>query len=93
MSPYESKFYVKLGPKDTGIKKKIYDQVLARGVEFNKKYKMVRGMIMRVKLCINKVRKQDRDAGEMETIDGKQYISLNILIDSGADEGIIDTET
>ena len=57
LSPYESRSYVKVGLKDTGVKKKIYDQVLARGVELNNEYKMVRGMIMKVKLRINKVRK------------------------------------
>ena len=48
---------------------------------------------MKVKLRINKMQKRDRDAREMEIIDGKQYISLNILIDSGVDGGILDTET
>ena len=45
------------------------------------------------KLRINNVKRQDRDAGEVETIDGKKYSMLNVLIDSGADGSILDKET
>ena len=45
------------------------------------------------KLRINNVKRQDRDAGEVETIDGKKYSMLNVLIDSGADGSILDKES
>ena len=33
--------------RDIGIKKEIYDEVLAKGTKLNKEYMMVRGMIMK----------------------------------------------
>ena len=44
---------------------------------------MVCSMIINVKLCVNNERKQDRNAGVVEIIDGKKYITLNVHVDSG----------
>ena len=51
MSPYESRSYVKVEPKDT----EVYDQVLAKWVKLNNEYKMVMGMIMKVNFVSTKL--------------------------------------
>ena len=47
--PYKAKSYVKVVPKDVGIKKEIYEEILKKGIELNNQYAMVRWMIMKVK--------------------------------------------
>ena len=93
LSPYESKSYIKVGKTDVGIKQEMYDKVLAKDTRLNKEYMKVRGMIIKVSLTVTGEHKQDRDAGLNELIDGKKFVTLNVLIDSGADGGILDQVT
>ena len=39
------------------------------------------------------MKRQDRDAGDIEIIDRKKYVTLNVLIDSGAAGSIMNKET
>jgi hypothetical protein len=58
-------------------------------VSLNKAYRGVKGMVSKVKICVNKEGKQLADAC-YESHKGRQVLTINALFDGGADGGGFD---
>ena len=93
LKPNENISYRKLGPQSKDNEGRIYQEILYKAIEICKRYPLVRGMIVKTKIRVSEIKRHDQSVSGHQEIEGKKYVDLNLLLDTGSCGGVLDPET